>query len=158
GSVTNRPGAFGEFQGETNAGGLRSIPTTGEPRSRSVAVPPGETVDVTIPGVCLNYGLAAPTPRDTLTIMDVDSYTTDPKVRTALRTLATVGTSHGVAQAVMWRVCNDLPFESMMEQSGKLMNLSEIALAARFVEALDETASTGAMPTAALTDSRILVR
>ena len=46
GSVTNRPGAFGEFQGDAGAGGLRSIPATGEPRSRSVAVPAGETVDV----------------------------------------------------------------------------------------------------------------
>jgi hypothetical protein len=158
GSVTNRPGAFGEFQADAAAGGLRSIPATGEPRSQSVAVPAGETVDVSIPGVCLNYGLAAPTPRDTLTIMDVDSYTTDPKVRTALRSLAAMGTSHGVAQAVMWRVCNDLPFETMMEQSGKLMNLSEIALAARFVEALDEATSTGLVQPSALADSRILVR
>src|SRR5579885_497298 len=46
GAVTNREGAFGEFQGEAPAGGLRSVPTTGEPRSRSVAVPPGETVDL----------------------------------------------------------------------------------------------------------------
>src|SRR5262245_36585325 len=56
GSVTNRPGAFGEFQGDATAGGLRSIPAAGEPRSRSVAVPAGESVDVSIPGVCLNYG------------------------------------------------------------------------------------------------------
>ncbi len=86
-------------------------PSTGEPGSRSVAVPAGESVDVSIPGVCLNYGLPAPTPRDTLTLMDVDTYTTDPRIRKALRTLATVGTSHGVAQAVMWHLCNDLPFE-----------------------------------------------
>jgi hypothetical protein len=158
GSVTNRSGAFGEFQADATAGGLRSIPATGEPRSRSVAVPAGETIDLTIPGVCLNYGRPAPTPRDTLTIMDVDSYTTDPRVRKALRTLATVGTSHGVAQSVMWHVCNDMPFETMMEQSGKLMNLSEIALAARFVEALDESTSPGLVQPSALSDSRILIR
>lgn len=157
GSVSNRPGAFGEFQGDA-PGGLRSIPTTGEPRSRSVAVPAGETVDLTIPGVCLNYGLAAPTPRDTLTITDVDTYTTDPKVRKALRSLATMGTSHGVAQAVMWRICNDLSFETMMEQSGKLINTAEIALAARFVEALDESTAPGLVETSALTSGRILVQ
>ena len=158
GSVTNRPGAFGEFQADATAGGLRSIPATGEPRSRSVAVPAGETIELTVPGVCLNYGLPAPTPRDTLTVMHVDSYTTDPRVRKALQTLATVGTSHGVAQSVMWRVCNDMPFEAMMEQSGKLMNLSEIALAARFVEALDESTSPGLLQPSALTDSRILIQ
>ncbi len=86
GSVANREGAFGEFQADEPAGGLRSIPTTGEPRSRSVAVPAGESVDLTIPGVCLNYGLPAPTGRDTLTVMDVDEYTTDPRIRKALRT------------------------------------------------------------------------
>jgi hypothetical protein len=159
GAVTNREGAFGEFQADAPAGGLRSVPTTGEPRSRSVAVPAGESIDLTIPGVCLNYGLPAPTPRDTLTVMDVDAYTADPKVRKALRTLATVGTSHGVAQAVMWRVCNDLPFEAMMEHAGgKIMNLSEIALAARFVETLDESTSSDRVETSALTDSRILVQ
>src|SRR5262249_28041208 len=90
--------------------------------------------------------------------MDVDSYTPDPRVRKALRTLATVGTSHGVAQSVMWRVCNDMPFEAMVEQSGKLMNLSEIALAARFVEALDDSTSPGPLQPSALTDSRILIQ
>ena len=158
GSVANREGAFGEFQADAPAGGLRSIPTTGEPRSRSVAVPAGESVDLTITGVCLNYGLPAPTGRDKLTVMDVDEYTTDPRIRKALRTLSTLGTSHGVAQAVMWRLCNDLTFEAMMEQSGKVMNLSEIALAARFVEALEESTSPDLLESSALTDSRILVQ
>jgi hypothetical protein len=158
GAVGNGEGAFGEFQGGGTAGGLRSIPTTGEPRARSVAVPAGESIDLTIRGVCLNYGLPAPTPRDTLIVMDVETYTTDPKIRKALRTLATFGTSHGVAQAVMWRLCNDLPFEAMMEQSGKLMNLSEIGLAARFVEALEESTSSDVLEPAALTESRILVQ
>ncbi len=123
-----------------------------------MAVPAGESVDLTIRGVCLNYGLPAPTPRDNLVVMDVDTYTNDPRIRKALRSLATAGTSHGVAQAVMWRLCNDLPFEAMMEQSGKVMNLSEIALAARFVEALDESTSSEVLEPAALTGARILVR
>jgi hypothetical protein len=157
GAVGNGEGAFGEFQGG-GAGGLRSIPTIGEARTRSVAVPAGATVDLTIRGVCLNYGLPAPTPRDTLVVMDVDTYTSDPKIRKALRTLATVGTSHGVAQAVMWRLCNDLPFEAMIEQSGKLMNVTEIALATRFVEAIEESTSSDLLEPAALTDARILVQ
>jgi hypothetical protein len=157
GAVGNGEGAFGEFQGG-GQGGLRSVPTTGEARTRAVAVPAGETVDLTIRGVCLNYGLPAPTPRDTLAIVDVESYTDNPRIRKALRSLASTGTSHGVAQCVMWRLCNDLPFEAMIEQSGKLMNASEIALAARFVEAIEESTSSDLLEPAALTEGRILVQ
>ena len=58
-------------------------------------------------------------------------------MRKALRSLCLLGTSQGVAQAVMWNVCNDLPFETMVAEAGKVMNVHEIALAARFVEAVD---------------------
>ena len=159
GSVTNREGAFGEFQGEAAVAGLRSVPPTTDAATRSVAVPAKETIDVSVPGVCLNYGLPAPTPRDTLVLMDVDTYTTDARIRKALRSLATLGTSHGVAQAVMWRLCNDLSFEMMMEQSaGKVMNVHEIALASRFVETLEESKATDLVEQAALTESRIFVQ
>jgi hypothetical protein len=158
GSVTNREGGFGEFQGAAVAG-LRSVPPTTDEATRSVAVPAKESVDVSVPGVCLNYGKPAPTPRDTLVLMDVDTYTTDPRIRKALRSLATLGTSHGVAQAVMWRLCNDLSFEMMVEQSaGKVMNVHEIALAARFVEALEESKSTDLVAQSALKESRIFVQ
>ncbi len=159
GSVTNREGAFGEFQGNAAVGGLRSVPPTIDSATRSVAVPAGETIDVSVPGVCLNYGLAAPTPRDTLTLMDVNSYTNDVRIRKALRSLATMGTSHGVAQAVMWKVCNDLSFEMMTEQAGgKIMNVHEIALAARFVEALEESNASDLVESAKLSQSRIFVQ
>ncbi len=69
-----------------------------------------------------------------------------------------MGTSHGVAQAVMWHLCNDLTFEQMAEQSGKIINLSEIALAMRFVEALDESTAPDRLATSALVESRILVQ
>lgn len=158
GSVANREGAFGDFQADAPAAGLRSIPATGEGRARSVAVPAGESIDISITGVCLNYGLPAPTPRDTLTVVDVDTYTNDPRIRKALRGLSTLGTSHGVAQAVMWHLCNDLPFELMLEQSGKIMNPSEIALAMRFVQAIDESTAPDRLEASALTESRILVQ
>jgi hypothetical protein len=122
-----------------------------------VAVPIGETIELSIPAVCLNYGLPSPTGRDKLTLMDVDTYTTDPRIRKALRSLATLGTSHGVAQAVMWRLCNDLPFEMMGEQAGKVINLPEIALAQRFVNALDESNSAEVLDPAILSKSRIFV-
>ena len=86
--------------------------------------------------------------------MDVDEYSSNPRVRKALRSLATYGTSLGVAQAVMWRVCNDLPFETMAEQTGKVMNIHEIALAARFVEALDASSTGELVDPAALVRAR----
>ena len=156
GAVGNGPGAFGEFQ--PGAGGLRSIPAAGTLPSRTVAVPAGEMVELTVPGVCLNYGLPAPTPRDTLAIMDVETYTEDLRVRKALRSLATMGTSHGVAQAVMWNVCNNIAFEAMMEKAGKLINLPEIALAARFVQALDESTSAESIDPSALIASRVILQ
>ena len=155
GSVSNREGAFGEFRGTTPAGGLQSIGTRNDAIANQVAVPVGETVDLTIPGVCLNYGLPSPTGRNTFRLVDVNEYSSNPRVRRALRSLATYGTSHGVAQAVMWSVCSDLPFELMAEQTGKVMNIHEIALAARFVEALEAPTSSELIDPAVLSRSRI---
>ena len=106
------------------------------PRNRqgslsAIAVPVGETIELNIPAVCLNYGWPTPTGRDKFTLMTVEEYTTNSRIRKALRSLATYGTSLGVAQSVMWRVCNDLSFEAMVEQGGKVMNSHEVALAAR---------------------------
>ena len=158
GSVSNREGAFGEFRATSSAGGLQSVGTRNEAIANQVAVPVGETVDLTIPGVCLNYGLPAPTPRNTFRLVDVSEYTTNARIRRALRSLATYGTSHGVAQAVMWNVCNDLPFEQMAEQTGKVMNFHEIALAARFVDALDAAGSSELVDPASLSHARIFVQ
>ena len=130
GSAANREGAFGEFQGAGGPAGLQSVGVAEEARiTAEVAVPVGETIELNIPAVCLNFGWPTPTPRDKFKLMDVEEYTPNPRVRKALRSLATYGTSLGVAQAVMWRVCNDLPFETMVEQAGKVMNTHEIALA-----------------------------
>jgi hypothetical protein len=158
GAVTNREGAFGEFRGAGGPVGLQSIAANDESRARHVTVPVGETIDLSIPAVCLNFGLPSPTPRDTFTLKDVDDYSSDPRVRKALRSLASLGTSHGVAQAALWRVCNDLPFETMVTQAGKVMNLQEIALAARFVEALDASNSSALVDAAALSQSCMFVQ
>jgi hypothetical protein len=158
GSVSNREGAFGEFRGTAPPAGLQSVGLGEQARSNLVTVPVGETIKLALPSVCLNYGLPAPTGRNTFRLMDVDEYSSNPRVRSALRSLATYGTSQGVAQAVMWRVCNDLPFELMAEQAGKVMNLHEIALAARFVTALDASRSGELVDPAQLSGSRIFAQ
>ena len=158
GSAANREGAFGDFQGIGGPEGLRSIGALDEPRSREVAVPVGQTIELNVPAVCLNYGWPTPTPRDTFKLMTVEEYTPNPRIRKALRSLATYGTSLGVAQSVMWRVCNDLPFEAMVEQGGKVMNTHEIALAARFVDALDASSTGELVDPSALASARIFVK
>jgi hypothetical protein len=158
GAVSNREGAFGEFRETSGTGSLQSIGASNESLANHVAVPVGETVDLTIPGVCLNYGIPSPTPRNILRLVDVNEYSSNPRVRRALRSLATYGTSHGVAQAAMWNVCNDLPFEVMAEQIGKVMNAHEIALAARFVDAIDAANANELVDPASLSHSRVFVQ
>jgi len=158
GATTNREGAFGQFQASPGPGGLQSIPATGDVQTGSVTVPVGESIDLSIPAVCLNFGLPTPTPRDTFRLVDVDEYTSDVRIRRALRSLATYGTSHGVAQAAMWRVCNNVTFEAMAEQAGRVINTREIALASRFVEALDDSTSSELVDSTALAQSRIFIR
>lgn len=156
GMINNRPGSFGRFQG-SSATGLRSMPVNGSD-SPSVAVPVGETVDVSVPAVCLNYGVATPSPRDVFTLMDVDDYTQDARIRKGLRSLALLGTSQGVAQASMWRICNGVPFEEMAARDAKFLNQSEIALAARFVEAVDAAGADDLVNPALLTEGRVFIK
>jgi hypothetical protein len=154
GATTNRSGGFGQFAG-TNGGqaGFQSIPATES--KGGVTVPAGQTVDIEIPAVCLNFGLPTPTPRNKFRLVDVDDFSKDIRVRKALRALATLGTSQGMAQAAMWRICNDVPFEMMLSQGSKVVNPAEVALAARFLEILDRSSET--VDPAYLTDARLFV-
>lgn len=158
GTANNRPGTFGQFQANGAESALKSIPVTADRRSESVSVPPGQVVEVTLPSVCLNFGLPSPGAKDRLTLKDVDDYSHDPRVRKALRSLATYGTSQGVAQAVMWHVSNNVPFELMLAQAGKVINGQEVALATRFVEALDSSNAGELVDPAYLTEARVFVR
>jgi hypothetical protein len=159
GSVSNRPGAFGQFRVAANESGLRSIDVADPDRSGVVTVPAGKEIEFHIPAVCLNYGLTTPAPRHKFRLVDVNDYSRDPRVRKALRSLATIGTSQGVAQAVMWNVCNNLSFEQMMAQAGgKVLNVYEVSMAARIVEAIDASGTSELIDPAYLTHGRVFVR
>jgi len=155
---SSRLGAFGQFRGATDAAGFRSVAVAGDRAADAIAIPTGKTIDLVLPGVCLNFGLRTPTPDDEFQLVDVDDYSADPRVRKALRSLSTLGTTQGVAQAVMWRVCNGVAFEAMAARNSKAMNIHEIALAARFVEALDASGSSELVDPAYLTEARLFVR
>jgi hypothetical protein len=156
GAATNRTGGFGQFAGANSSQpGFRSVAPADVAAKVAVTVPAGQKVDVDIPSVCLNFGLPTPTARDRFRLVDVDDYSKDVRVRKALRALATMGTSHGTAQAAMWRVCNNVPFAMMLDRGDKIINPYEVALAARFLDALDQSAD--AIDPAYLSEARLFL-
>ncbi|MGZ3470315.1 MAG: hypothetical protein ACXWO1_11645, partial [Isosphaeraceae bacterium] len=158
GMFSNRPGSFGQFRGTGGDEGRQSVAIDDSAFNPSMTVPAGESLDVTVAAVCLNFGLPTPTPHDKFTLMDVADYSTDSRMRKSLRSLCLLGTSQGVAQAVMWRVCNDLTFEAMASLAGKVINEHEIALAARFIEALDGSTGSDMVDARTLTEGRVFVK
>jgi hypothetical protein len=158
GMFSNRPGSFGQFRSAGGDEGLQSVAIDNSSLIPSMTVPAGESMDVSVTAVCLNFGLPTPTARDRFNLVDVDEYSTNSRVRKSLRSLCLLGTSQGVAQAVMWRVCNGLTFEAMSSQAGKVVNDHEIALAARFIEALDESTESSLVDAKALTEGRVFVK
>jgi hypothetical protein len=158
GTPTNRAGGFGEFQDANSDAGFRSVPVSpANPPAGQVTVPAGKTVEFSVPAVCLNFGLRTPSSRDHFELVDVDNYTTDPRARKTLRTLATLGTSHGVAQAAVWRVFNGVSFDLMQAQASRIVNPHEVALAARIVEAIETAGESEVIDAAALTESALFV-
>src|SRR5262249_22657532 len=87
GPVPHRPGGFGAFRG-TGTGdetGFRSVDVQKADAAEAVTVPAGQSVDLTVTSVCLNFGIRTPNARDKFEVVDVDDYTTDPRARKALR-------------------------------------------------------------------------
>lgn len=158
GVPTDRTGSFGQFRGGATSLGFRSIPVADAHPQEAVTVPPGQTVELAVPAVCLNFGLPTPTSRDAFRLMVVEDYSDNPRVRTALRSLATLGTSQGVAQAVMWHVCNGVTATQLAALPAKRLNSKEIALAARFVTVLDDQGTSDRVDPAYLTEGRLFVR
>jgi hypothetical protein len=157
GAPENEPGAFGSFQPAPAENGFRSIAPVEQRPVNTVTVPAGQRVEISLPAVCLNYGLPTPTPRDKFELVDVEEYSRDPRVRKALRSLGTFGTSRGVAQAAMWHLCNGVPFEFMGAQKSKIVNYHEVALAARFVAAVDASGESELVDPSYITENRVLI-
>ena len=156
GGLSNQPGRFGQFA-TTNAGtGFRSLPTADS--TSGLAISEGQTVELLIPSVCLNFGIATPTAKDVFVLKDVTEYTSDPRAVKALRSLASLGTSQGVAQAVAWNVFNGMSFERIAKEGREYVNIGEVSLAARFVDALDMSGTQEIVDPAYFREGRILVR
>jgi hypothetical protein len=168
GAPTSNNGSFGAFQAGAGSGervsgfqsvGVEGTTTTAGPDPRALSIAAGQTLEIDVPSVCLNYGDPTPTPKDEFRLVMVEDYTSDARARKALRSLATLGTSQKVAQAVVWNVFNGLSFDAMAAKTSKILNVHELALASKFVDTLDETHDGGDLVSASdLQTGRILVR
>jgi hypothetical protein len=165
GLPTDQPGRFGRTGRLAAANpGFRSVAVQdGEADADTesgpvLAIPPGQTIELTVPSVCLNFGAPTPTPAHIFTLMDVDDYTSDPRARKALRSLAVLGTSQGVAQCVAWHVFNGMSWPRVAKEASRYVNPLEVSLASRFVEALDSSDADALVDGASLREARVLVR
>src|SRR5271165_4245802 len=59
GMFSNRPGSFGQFRGTGGDEGWQSVAIDDSALNPSMTVPAGESLDVTVAAVCLNFGLPA---------------------------------------------------------------------------------------------------
>lgn len=159
GVPTDQPGKFGQYARKLPSvdAGFRSVGVSA-PEASAVAVPAGQEVELYVPSVCLNFGVPTPTPRNAFRLMTVEDYTPDARAQKALKSLATLGTSQGVAQAVAWHVFNGMTYLQMDRLASRVLNPWEISLAARFVEALDASSPGELVDPAYLREGRILVR
>lgn len=153
GTPTASNGSFGRFAGSGT--GVRSVDPRGD---GGIAIPAGQDVAVSLPSVCLNFGIPTPTPRDRFKLVDVEDYTPDPRARKALRSLATLGTSQKVAQAVAWHVFNGMTLPQLATRAGGRFNGHELTIAARFIQALDASGASELVEPAYFQQNRVFVR
>jgi hypothetical protein len=160
GLPTDQPGRFGRFSAHQAADsqGFRSIDVASGEADAALTIRAAETIDLLVPSVCLNFGVDTPTPRNIFHLVDVDEYTQDPRARKALRSLATLGTSQGVAQVVAWYVFNQMSYAQIAQQGSKYINPDEVSVAARFVDALDASGDSELVDPAYFQHGRILLR
>jgi hypothetical protein len=160
GGLSDQPGRFGRIANQASqaGSGFRSVDATPAANRDSVGVSPGQTVDLSMPSVCLNFGIPTPTSKDHFQLKDVSEYTNDARAIKALRSLVELGTSQGVAQAVAWNIFNDMSFESIAKEGREYVNMAEVSLAARFVDALDASGTHDLVDPAYFREGRILIR
>jgi hypothetical protein len=161
GTPTQNPEAFGRFESPAPVGdapGFRSVPVSGPSDGNAVTVPAGQEIKLGLPAVCLNYGMPDPKPSNRFELMDVAEYSNDARSQKALRSLATLGTGRRVAQVVMWHVANGLSVQQISRVAPKVANKWELALADRFIEALDASTAGELVDSAYLTANRVFLR
>ena len=122
-------------------GGMRSVAEAGPPQA---VIRAGQsrrllTRLVSLEAPQADARVAMPPKGERLKLMGVAQGSDDPRVRAALTGLAAEHAPANLAQLVMWRVADKLPWETIA-QSAPWANEHELALARRFVARLDADA------------------
>lgn len=76
-------------------------------------VPPGKSVTLRVPLVCLEYGLKDPTPRMAYRLAPLSAFSEDPRLAVLLGGLASGHLTQTVAQAAAWHVSSGRSWEQL---------------------------------------------
>jgi len=78
---------------------------------------PGRTRVVRFPTVCLEHGKAEPTPRVPYRLVELQTFSEDPRLAFVLKALADGRVTQKVAQAAAWHVANGLSWERLAAET-----------------------------------------
>jgi hypothetical protein len=107
---------------------------------------PTRVVNLSGPGA--DGAVAQPAKGEVLRVGGVDGNGADPRVASALKTLAAEKAPQTVSQLVMWRLVGGLDWPAIAELSRPWANVHELTLARAFVDRLGESGTSKAKATA----------
>ncbi len=96
---------------ELPAGQLRVM--TNLVHTAPFTVPPGKSMTLRVPLVCLEYGLKEPTPRMPYQLAPLAEFSEDPRLAVLLGGLASGHLTQSVAQAAAWHVASGRSWEQL---------------------------------------------
>lgn len=96
--------------GQPGGGGSQGL---GFIESREVSVVSGESVDIAIKTVCLNFGVPEPKRSTMLFLKSVDEYTPDGDVQAVLTDVASRQFETPIAQAILWHTCDKMSWNQL---------------------------------------------
>lgn len=114
------------------------------------SIPPQKTRVLRVTTVCLEHGKREPSPRYPYKLVEVDTFSSDPKVAIMLEALGRGDVSQKVAQAAAWHLASGLSWEKLasekIDHAGGVADEpaftpAELLAAHRFVEAVTRKAA-----------------
>ena len=114
------------------------------------AIPPEKTRVLRVTTVCLEHGKREPSPRQPYKLVEVETFSSDPKVAIMLEALGRGDVSQKVAQAAAWHLASGLSWEKLaaekIDHAGGVpdepaFTPAELLAAHRFVEAVTRKAA-----------------
>ncbi|HEX3871559.1 MAG TPA: hypothetical protein VHV77_14045 [Pirellulales bacterium] len=84
-------------------------------------IPPQQTRDVKVAGVCLDYGKPLPRAAMPYRLVPLSTVSTRPELETVLREFGEGECSQKVAQAAAWQITGGLTWEQLREEKGAMV-------------------------------------